>query len=581
MGCNPTKNSEVKIQNGKEHKDKENSKNRIEYNSKGVSVDFAKQEKNNNNNQDNGLIEDQKKRLHIFQDNGINSYNITPKHNNQNKIIVLQGEIDDPSNTNNNNTIKMKKSEIKIDLIHQEKNNESPFIKYKELHLLGEGDFGKVYKVMHRDTKVVRAMKVIPKKEDISEEEQEAISKEFNILKTLNHPNILKVHEYYNLRNKVVFITDYLEGGSLARKLQDSSVMKEKSCSYMMKQILSAVSFCHLNKFAHKDLKLENILIEKIEDKENDYYKIVVIDFGNSEKITDGKFLAYLGNPSFMSPEAFDGVYDEKGDIWSCGVIAYTMLCGELPFEGSNIKQIMTNVNKGLDRNHSNKRWSKLSSNCKDFICGLLEVNVEHRMTSKEAIQTKFIKQLKKKLPKVLNNGSLNMIADRMGNFKADKVMQQASLNFITHNLIKKEDTEDLRKMFFELNTTNDGRLTKQQLLTGFKMIMKNDEAHKLVSQIMTKVDSDGNGFIEFEEFVCACLDKHKLLTNHNIHSAFNVFDTNNFGKIRINNIRNLLCSKQVEENAIQEIIDEIDENGDGEISFEEFKNMMEEIVLN
>ena len=125
--------------------------------------------------------------------------------------------------------------------------NEDPYKKYTTLDTLGEGAFGKIEKVQHNISKEIRAMKIIhiDKINITNKEEEEALYKEINILKTLDHPNIMKIFEYYNYNNCLYIISELLSGGELFDKISENKNFKEDVCSFLMKQIFSAVDFCH------------------------------------------------------------------------------------------------------------------------------------------------------------------------------------------------------------------------------------------------------------------------------------------------------------------------------------------------
>ena len=133
---------------------------------------------------------------------------------------------------------------------------------YEKIDLLGEGSFGEVFKVLHKSSKCIRAMKVINKiKLNINEEDEKGIINEITVLKDLDHPNILKVYEYFNTNFKLYIITELCTGGELFKKIVEVQIFSEKVAAHIMHQLLSAVRFCHSNNVIHRDLKCDNVFV--------------------------------------------------------------------------------------------------------------------------------------------------------------------------------------------------------------------------------------------------------------------------------------------------------------------------------
>ena len=144
------------------------------------------------------------------------------------------------------------------------------------MNLLGKGGFGEVKKVIHKLTNNARAMKII-KRDNVDESFMAALNSEIKILQMLDHPNIVKLYEVYQDPKNIYMITEYLEGGELFDMILKSRNFNENIAAKIMKQVLSAVAYCHSKKIVHRDLKPENLLLAS-----NDSFEIKVIDFGLS-----------------------------------------------------------------------------------------------------------------------------------------------------------------------------------------------------------------------------------------------------------------------------------------------------------
>lgn len=451
-----------------------------------------------------------------------------------------------------------------------------PFTNYEQVESLGEGTFGKVIKVRHKITRVLRAMKIIQKdKAKLNNEDEKEMINEIHILKALDHPNIMKVYEFFNTDKCLYIVSELCTGGELFDMITTSGYFKEKLAGYVMKQLLSAVDFCHQNGIIHRDLKPENILIESQEEKRKEYFTIKLIDFGTSGRMINGKmFKQQIGTPFYIAPEVLQNKYNEKCDMWSCGVILYIMLCGVPPFYGETDDEIYAAVKRGVV-DYAEPEWDSISEEAKDLINKLLVKNISKRISAKDALMHKWISKMK--LEDQLSPKILNEIVSNIKKFSATQKLQQATLAFIVHNLTTKEDTQHLRSCFIQFDENGDGRLTKDEFIKGLSLVLDKEEATKEVERIMEIIDFDCNGFIEYEEFLRASLDKKKILTTENVRAVFRIFDKDNSGRISPVELKQVMGQGvEIEENVWKEIISEIDLNGDGEICFYEFDRMMD-----
>ena len=451
---------------------------------------------------------------------------------------------------------------------------------YDNIKTLGEGAFGLVYLGKHKISGVERAIKNINKdKANLSAEEEQTLIREINILKTLDHPNIMKVYEYFNNPNCFSIVSELCTGGELFKKIEDSH-LSENVGKYVMKQLLSAVAFCHKNGIIHRDLKPENILLEEEEEATKEYFTIKVIDFGTSGKIKKGqKYNDVIGTPFYIAPEVLKNKYDEKCDIWSCGVILYVMLSGEPPFYGEDDDEI---YNKILTEEvqFNQKEWENISDEAKDLVKKLLKKDYKSRLSAVDALAHPWIQNIDNQKINFIAIETLNEIVTNLYKYRAVQILQQASIAFIVHNLISREMTKELRKCFILFDANGDGRLDKDELINGLKMAETRDDLEREVDRVMKIIDVDGNGFIEYEEFLRASLDKNKILTPENVKIVFQLFDINKTGSISPNELKKVMGqnASDIKEDVWNEIIRAIDLNKDGVISFYEFDQMLDEV---
>ena len=458
---------------------------------------------------------------------------------------------------------------------------------YELCNYIGKGGFGRVYKVRHKLSNQYRAMKIIQCKSS-SENHSETINKEINILKSLDHPNILKVYEFYLSEKYVYIINELCTGGELFDKIVDVKHFSESVACNIMRQLLSAMAYCHEKGIIHRDLKPENILIESSEEKDKEFFHIKIIDFGTCEILKKKKLTEQIGTSFYIAPEVIKNSYNEKCDLWSCGVILYILLCGSPPFYGKNEKEIFRKI---LDGNFTfrQKIWNKISTEAKNLVLKLLQVNPTKRISAQEALEDVWFQKNFKinTLENNQNTNSYNIFIKNITEFYAEQKLQQATLTFLVHNFAPKEELDELKKIFFAFDKNGDGKLSKEEFVKGLtknntnlNALLKTDGS---IEGLLKNIDTDNNGYIGFEEFLIASINKEKILTEKNLKLAFDVFDRDKSGGISQNELKYILGEYNVnaKDNLWQKMIHEIDLNQDGQISYEEFHKMMMDVINN
>lgn len=455
--------------------------------------------------------------------------------------------------------------------------NEEPNDYYiKEIAL---GSSNKVFKVKHKQTNALRAMKVINKEKDkINEEEQKRLISAIKILKQLDHQNIMKVYEYFNTPNDIVIISELCTGGALLKKLMRVRRFKENVVANIMSQLLSVVECCHQKNILHGHLKLEDILIESKEESNQEYFNIKIIDFGIDE-IVNKTNIFNDKNPNYVryvAPEILNKkAYDSKCDLWSLGVIMFILLTGEQPFKGS-FDEIVNGI-KHNDITFTEEQNKYISQSAQDLILHLLIKSPRDRFSARQALDHEWIKSNERNRTSTISEEEIRNVINNLKAFSASNKLQQATLAYIVHYLIdNSKDVKILKDIFRMFDDNGDGLISKNELKIGLCKVMTDIEAETQANQIMSIVDADGNGYIECEEFIRASIDKRKILTNENLQLVFSIFDLDKNGFITPDEIKAILDQEGYFDDKVwTKLIKEIDINGDGEISFIEFKKMM------
>lgn len=351
-----------------------------------------------------------------------------------------------------------------------------------------------------------------------------------------------------------------------------------------MRQLLSAVAYCHEKGVIHRDLKPENILIENSKEKDKDFFHIKIIDFGTCEILKKSKLTEQIGTSFYIAPEVLRNGYNEKCDLWSCGVILYILLCGSPPFYGKNEKEIFTKILSG-NFSFRHKIWNKISEEAKDLVKKLLEINPGKRLSAKDALNEKWFK-VNENPTGIIKNNNFSIFIKNITEFCAEQKLQQATLAFLVHNFAPKEELDELKEIFFAFDKNGDGKISKEEFVTGLSnsnnlnTILQNSGD---IEGIIKNIDTDNNGYIGFEEFCIALINKEKILTENNLRMAFNVFDRDKSGGINQNELKYILgeYNSSAKEYLWKKMIEQIDLNRDGQISYEEFKKMMMDVIIN
>ncbi|KAM9571208.1 MAP/microtubule affinity-regulating kinase 3-like isoform 1-T1 [Salvelinus alpinus] len=250
--------------------------------------------------------------------------------------------------------------------------DEQPHVgNYRLLKTIGKGNFAKVKLARHILTGREVAIKIIDKTQ-LNPNSLQKLFREVRIMKILNHPNIVKLFEVIETERTLYLVMEYASGGEVFDYLVAHGRMKEKEARAKFRQIVSAVQYCHQKHIVHRDLKAENLLLDAD-------MNIKIADFGFSNEFTMGNKLdTFCGSPPYAAPELFQGKkYDgPEVDVWSLGVILYTLVSGSLPFDGQNLKELRERVLRGKYRIPF-----YMSTDCENLLKRFLVLNPAKRGT--------------------------------------------------------------------------------------------------------------------------------------------------------------------------------------------------------
>ena len=453
---------------------------------------------------------------------------------------------------------------------------------YRKLKFLGEGSFASVYEVQNRYTDVICAMKIILKSSNSPEDDKEILN-EINILRCMDHPSVLKIFEFYSNKKSYSIVTELCPGGELFQQIVDKGPFDEKYSAFIMYQLFSAINYCHKMHIVHRDLKPENILII---NKDQDGYPIIkVCDFGTSKIFEKGKIERKLvGSSYYIAPEVLKKKYNEKCDLWSCGVIMYILLSARPPFGGEDDNDIMERVAIG-EYDLESPPFDKLSKNALDLIKKLLTMDVNERINAEQALNHPWFKENKSQelYNRINDNGTMKTLIENLKSYKRTSVIQETALAYLVHHFPRIKDVVNSCKLFNQMDKSGDGKISKAELLKGLSERYKSKTLEKDVDEIYKNLDMDNNGYIGYEEFVRAAVSKDYFVRDNVLRFAFRYFDKDDSGEITFDEIEELFTQsipdkKQVHE-TLQGIIKEVDLDNDNRINFEEFSVVMKKMI--
>ena len=457
---------------------------------------------------------------------------------------------------------------------------------YEVQKKIGEGAYGKIYKVKNKQSGDIRAMKQITKTKIT---DMGKFQTEIKILSMLDHPNIVRLFEvieddkYYNL------LEELCTGGELLTRAQNNQ-LKEKDIARIFNQIMSGVAYIHGMGIAHRDLKLENILFSS----EKPSSPIKIIDFGfsvflgknnenskdketeNEKKTVYKRLKSKVGTLYYISPEIIKGNYDEKCDIWACGVILYILLAGYPPFNGNTDKEVynqITNIKLDFEK----ERWKNISKYAKELIKNML-TPAKNRFTAKQVLSSKWLEvKLKDDIDE---NISTALDYRRINKYKTYNKLKKAILTFIASRL-SSEESAQIRNIFYNIDEDKNGYISyedfRKYLVNEYDIddVIENEEE---LQKGFESVDIDHNNQIDYTEFIAANLDEKIFLKTEKLKEAFRIFDINDNGAIKRDDIIRVMKLENVSnKNEIADkIIEENDFDKDGKINFKDFVQIME-----
>mmetsp|Transcript_29001 Transcript_29001/g.48663 ORF Transcript_29001/g.48663 Transcript_29001/m.48663 type:complete len:591 (+) Transcript_29001:525-2297(+) len=460
---------------------------------------------------------------------------------------------------------------------------------------IGKGSYGDVYKCMHKKEKKHYAVKILDKKKLRNAESIEDIDRELEMLRLIQgQANIITLKGSFEDTEKVYLVMELCEGGDLYDHIDRfQGKFTESDVADIVSQILAALAHCHLKGVVICDIKPDNFLF----DTQGADATLKAIDFGLSRRFTPGRPLRRAGGTAyFVAPEVLRYEYGPESDMWSVGVIAYMLLTGRMPFDGETEKDILLNVlwSKGPDYNLP--EFELVSPEGKALVKSLLNRDAGLRPSASSALAHSWIRTRGRKA-----NGRPHVILDAavlsaLKTYSSTGLMRKMAVRAMAREMsdlcmdgTPLEAVSNLKAQFEAIDTNTTGTISIDELKTALEQSVFNVSDREL-KEILEGIDLAGEGEINYLEFLAAAVNLHQLQVEHTpeferlARLAFDKFDLDKSGHFTASELKEALLTTRkcyvtggdkVTDAMIAQLIAEVDTDGDGQVSFEEFLNLL------
>lgn len=443
--------------------------------------------------------------------------------------------------------------------------------------VLGHGHFGTVREVhqIADPMKKLYAVKSIPKDKIVKE--LKLMKTELELLRVVDHPNIIKFYETFEDERYVHIVMEECTGGDLFDHLIVNGQYTEREAASLLEKIIAAINHLHTLHICHRDIKPENFLFAA-PDQSSD---IKIIDFGLATKFGEDQMHTVVGTPYYVAPEVLRGNYDQQCDVWSLGVLLYVILAGYPPFYGESQHEIFRKITHGV-YDYEREEWNDVSKEARGLIDSMLVVNPQSRITLSQVLKHSWF---------ALHHDPSNRpqvplrILDKLKNYRAPKRLKQEALKVVV-KLLSNEEIDELRvsstqQAFEAIDVQCTGFLTVEEIQAAMQsagLNVANEEIHSTqYAEIVNKVDYLNQGKLNYTEFVLATLDRKRVMTDEILFNAFKYFDKENTGYITAANLALAFqhAGYQIDPREVAEMIKEFNIKHESRIDFDEFRVML------
>jgi calcium-dependent protein kinase len=395
---------------------------------------------------------------------------------------------------------------------------------------IGRGAYGVVQIVTHRQSRRKYAMKTLQLNR-LEDTEWANLRNEITIMRAVDHPNIIRLFETYmtetdSFQCQYFLIMEMCTGGELYNRLSQEGQCTEQQVAKYATQMLSAVRWCHENGIVHRDLKLQNFLLEN--DTADAPLKL--IDFGLSKYFGEDQDMLVMhrlvGSIHYIAPEVIgQRGYNEKCDIWSIGVIVYTLLAGCHPFNGQSEKEIILAIRSG-EVHFPPERFANVSPQAVDFLRSLLVQEADARPSAAQALQGGWLQLMEEARRAATAPTPLKReIWHCLRQYRHFRALKKMVCQVVAHNLGPSQ-IAGLRDAFVELDKDHSGTISlkdMEEALARSSHWSATDKNALKLKEVFSKVDTTGSGVIQYNEFIAATMWERVMIDDEALQKAFDV----------------------------------------------------------
>eukprot|EP00826_Nyctotherus_ovalis_P049631 TRINITY_DN6013_c0_g1_i21.p1 TRINITY_DN6013_c0_g1~~TRINITY_DN6013_c0_g1_i21.p1 ORF type:complete len:422 (+),score=103.74 TRINITY_DN6013_c0_g1_i21:427-1692(+) len=406
---------------------------------------------------------------------------------------------------------------------------------------------------------------------------------EINALQFLDHPNVARLHEAFCDEKYCYVVTEYFvyvrkhrlcTGGTLFERLEKKRDFSERDAARVMRELMSAVAYSHKNNILHRNISPETLLL----DSGDKSATIKTINFGLSKLLDpDLKMLLRLGDPLYIAPEVFLKTCTAKSDVWSCGVILYILLSGIPPFIAATRSKLFHKIQRGIFTT-SGHRWDSVSNSAKDLVKKMMTRDPARRYSAAEVLSHPWIRS---ECREELESTEVKFLLSKLRSFSTQCKLEQDALSYIVSQLTTNKEKRLIQSVFLSLDRNSDGKLESAELIQGYKKAFGEEyPAEQDVEHIMQHVDTTGDGYIGFTEFLMATINKKSVLSWEKLAVTFNRFDVDGRGAISAEGVDDVFRNEiDATPGCFDKAMQKEGSKKNGEISFEEFLMIMSRLL--
>ena len=428
---------------------------------------------------------------------------------------------------------------------------------YEVQETLAYSPYMQVRKVMHVPSGEARIVKIIDKSCLASDAmTSDHTLREVAVLKRLDSPSVIRLFEVFEDKFRLYLIEESIQGQDLMQFVTEGDYSVLNKTKSIIKQLLSAVAYIHSQGIVLTALNLEGISLLSVPEG----VLVKLTDFRNA---VFSDQLARATPPKEASiataPEVAAGRWGPEADLWSCGVLLHILLFGKPPYSTDKAETGKLIVNaEGLE------------AGLRELLLGLLDTATVARWTAARALSSPWLSDSSSQFS--LSDSQLKATMQEMKTFRSAYKLKDAIFTFLSFHVLSNTDAQSLHEAFLSLDKNGDMKVSREELLSYLQANCVGANPIHEVSDLLSQVDTDGSGFIDYSEFVRASINRRKYTSREYLEMAFRRFDVDGCGKINAKDLEMVIgnCSPETEV-FVNAVIAEADFNKDGEIDLTEF----------